>query len=453
MSTNALNSIEKKASLSLAMVFGMRMIGLFMILPVFAIYGVQLQGYSPVWLGLAIGAYGFTQALLQIPMGILSDKFGRKPVIISGLLVFFLGSLVAAWSDSVYGVVFGRALQGMGAIASATLALAADLSREEQRPKVMATIGMFIGLSFAVAMVLGPLIADDYGLAGIFYVTAVFAVLGVLLVFFVVPNAVTSAPKGDLVAAPTALIDMLKDSQLLRLNAGVLILHMALTAMFVVLPVMLTEVGFAAAKHWQLYLPALLVSFVLMVPVMILAIKHNKEKLAFCGAIALMIVTQFTLWQNQQQLWLLVLLVVLFFIAFNYLEATMPANLSRIAPAGQKGSAMGIFSSCQFLGAFLGGALGGMITAMWGREHVFLLAAGLSMLWLILALGMKPVAKSKSLSFHVNLSDESHAKQMADSLAKLPGVIESSIVYSDAVAYVKVDDKAVDMQQLKALLQ
>ena len=251
MNVTGLNSIEKKASLSLATVFGMRMIGLFMILPVFAIYGVQLEGYSPIWLGLAIGAYGFTQALLQIPMGILSDKFGRKPVIVSGLVVFCIGSIVAALADTIYGVVFGRALQGMGAIASATLALAADLSREEQRPKVMATIGMFIGLSFAVAMVLGPLVADSFGLAGLFYLTAIFSVVGILLVVFVVPNSINIAPKGDLVAVPNKLLTLVKEPQLLRLNLGVFILHLALTAMFVSLPVMLTKVGLVVSDHWQ----------------------------------------------------------------------------------------------------------------------------------------------------------------------------------------------------------
>ena len=197
MSTSGLNSIEKKAAFSLATVFGLRMLGLFMILPVFAIYGEQLVGFSPLWVGLAIGAYGLTQALLQIPMGVLSDKIGRKPVIVGGLLMFAIGSLVAANADSMFGVVAGRFLQGAGAIAGAIMALAGDLTREEQRPKVMAIIGISIGFSFYLALLLGPLLVADYGLNGIFLATGVLAIFCIALVLFVVPSAKNIAPKGD----------------------------------------------------------------------------------------------------------------------------------------------------------------------------------------------------------------------------------------------------------------
>lgn len=448
-----LNSIEKRAAFSLASVFGMRMIGLFMILPVFAIYGVQLTGYSPVWLGLAIGAYGLTQALLQIPMGILSDKIGRKPVIYGGLVMFCIGSLVAAMSDTIYGVVFGRALQGMGAIASATLALAADLSREEQRPKVMATIGMFIGLSFAIAMVLGPVIADSYGLSGLFYVTAIMSLIGILLVMFIVPNSINSAPKGDHVAAPNKILMLAKNPQLLRLNLGVFVLHLALTAMFVSLPVMLTNVGFLVNDHWQLYLPALLLSFVIMVPFMIWAIKNEKEKLVFCSAILVMTLSLVLLWLQHSDLYLMIVVVVLFFAGFNYLEATMPSTLSRIAPAGDKGSAMGVYASSQFFGAFVGGLFGGVIQEYFDGATVFLFSAGLLICWFIIALGMVPLKKSKSLSFTVNFNDESHAQRIAQKLSEMQGVIESTIVYSDSVAYLKIDEKLVDLDKVKSIFK
>ncbi|MEW6997545.1 MFS transporter [Colwelliaceae bacterium BS250] len=452
MNVTGLNSTEKKASLSLATVFGMRMLGLFMILPVFAIYGVNLEGYSPIWLGLAIGAYGFTQAVLQIPMGLLSDKIGRKPVIIGGLLVFCLGSIIAGMSDSVYGVVIGRAIQGMGAIASATLALAADLSREEHRPKVMATIGMFIGLSFALAMVIGPIVAASFGLAGLFYLTAILAIVGIGLVVFVVPNSIHVAPRGDLVAIPSKLVTLVKNPNLIRLNVGVFVLHMALTAMFVSLPIMLTDVGFMVNDHWQLYLPALLLSFVFMVPFMIWAIKKQKEKLVFCSAIILMTISVFLLWLRHDDLVLMVTFVVMFFTAFNYLEATMPSTLSRIAPAGEKGSAMGMYSSSQFFGAFIGGVLGGVVQTYFDGATVFLFCALSLIIWFMFALGMKDVKKSKSFSFNVKFNDEAHAKNLAETLAATPGIIESTIVYSEDVAYLKIDDKIVDIDKLRSIL-
>ncbi|WP_394173442.1 MFS transporter [Thalassotalea litorea] len=450
MNQDALNPIEKKAALSLAGVFGLRMIGLFMILPIFAVYGAELEGFNGLWLGLAIGAYGFTQALLQIPMGILSDKFGRKPIIYAGLVMFCIGSIVAAMSESVYGVVIGRALQGMGAIASAVLALAADLSREEQRPKVMATIGMFIGVSFALAMVLGPVVADAFALSGVFWLTAILALGGMLVIKYIVPDAINVAPKGDSVAVPAKLKMMLVNPQLMRLNVGVFSLHLALTAMFVALPAMLVDLGFAANRHWQLYLPALLVAFVLMVPFMIWAIKKNKEKLVFCAAVLLLIACALALWVYQQSFIALVVTVVLFFVAFNYLEATMPSTLSRIAPAGDKGSAMGIFSTSQFFGAFVGGLAGGVVQMNYSQAGVFLFAALILVVWLLLALTMKMPAKAKSVSLKLNFSDEDHAKEVAQKIMTMPGVIESTIVYSESVAYLKIDEKLADLTSIKA---
>lgn len=462
MSVSGLNHIEKKAAFSLASVFGVRMLGLFMILPVFAIYGEQLAGYSPLWLGVAIGAYGLTQALLQIPMGILSDKYGRKPVILAGLVVFLIGSVIAALSTSIQGVVIGRAIQGMGAIASAILALAADLSREEQRPKVMATIGMFIGLSFTLAMILGPIVADAFGLSGLFWFTGFLTIVAMLMIQFLVPYSVSKAPRGDNVALPDQMVRLIKDPQLSRLNWGVFILHMALTACFVTLPKQFVASGLALENHWQLYLPTLLGSFFLMVPFMIVAMKKQQEKPMFSGAVALLSIALLLLWILPAGLWSLVFSVVLFFTAFNYLEATMPSILSRLAPAGVKGSAMGVYSSSQFLGAFAGGIVGGFVASRFGEQSIFLVMAVVSFIWLLLSFGMQKLKKSKSFSFSTTINSEQKAEEVAELLINMPGVIEAILVHDDvdstnnakgyAVAYLKVDDKVVDLPAVKALL-
>ena len=450
---SGLNSIEKKAALSLAAVFGLRMLGLFMILPVFAVYGQKLIGYSPLWVGLAIGAYGLTQAMLQIPMGILSDKYGRKPIILIGLLVFLLGSIVAALSDTIYGVVAGRALQGMGAIASAVLALAADLSREDQRPKVMATIGMFIGFSFTLAMVFGPLVAKSFGLSGLFWFTAALTIAAMFMIKFTVPESVHKAPKGDNVALPAQLSSLIKQPELCRLNTGVFILHMALTACFITLPKLFITSGLALEDHWQLYLPTLLGSVVLMVPFMIFAIRKQKEQVMFSAAVLLFSIALFLLWYLPSSFVTLVVLVVMFFTAFNYLEATMPSILSRLAPAGVKGSVMGIYSSSQFLGAFSGGLFGGVIASHWGEQMIFLVMAGMGLVWFMAAIGMKPAKKSKNYSFTTTINCQERAEQVAEQLINMPGVVEATLVHSESTAYLKVDDNLADMNLIKSLLK
>ena len=452
MSLSGLNSLEKKAAFSLASVFGLRMLGLFMILPIFAIYGESLSGYSPLWIGVAIGAYGLTQAILQIPMGILSDKFGRKPIIILGLIIFLIGSLIAANSDSIYGVVLGRAIQGAGAIASAILALAADLTREEQRPKIMATIGMFIGLSFAFAMILGPIVAEGFGLKGLFSFIAILTVFAMLMIQFIVPNSLHKAPKGDSIALPQQILNLVKHAQLSRLNIGVFILHLALTACFVSLPKQFVAYGLSLSDHWQLYLPSLLGSFILMIPFMIWAIKKHKEKQMFTAAVLLLSVSLFCLAYMPLSLTVLFILVVLFFTGFNYLEATMPSLLSRIAPAGVKGTVMGIYASSQFLGAFVGGILGGVILTFYDPQTLYFIMGAICSLWCLITLSMQAVKKSKNYTLTIPELSEPEADTLAAQLIDFPGVIEATLIPSESVVYLKVYDKQVELADLKALI-
>jgi len=449
MTASSLNSREKRAAVSLASVFAFRMLGLFMLMPVLAIYGQELEDFSPIWIGFAIGAYGLTQAVLQIPMGRLSDKIGRKKVIVGGLAVFALGSVIAALAESIQMVTVGRALQGMGAIASALLAFASDLSRDEQRPKVMAVIGMSIGMSLAFAMLLGPIVAASWGIAGVFWLTAILAVCGIFIVTMLVPSAINKAPKGDTLASFSDIKKLIKHPQLARLNAGVLLLHLTLTTIFVVLPSQLIKDGLVAENHWQLYIPVLFLAFFLMVPVMIVAIKKEKEKQAFIGSVMVLIVSMLSMSMWANSVVGIAVCMLLYFVAFNFLEATMPALVSRIAPASQKGSAMGGYSSSQFLGAFLGGMLGGYVAQTTSTQAVFAAAALVGVIWLIIAWKMQVPPKSKVISLMTQLDSEEQAQTLASQLVALPGVIEATVVRDESRSYLKINDKEFDLDQAR----
>ena len=446
-----LNSLEKRAALALALVFSSRMLGLFMLLPVFALYGTELAGFSPLWIGLAIGAYGLTQAILQIPLGWLSDRIGRRPVMLGGLALFALGSVVAALADSVYLVTVGRVLQGAGAIAGAILAFAADVTREEQRPKVMAMIGASIGLSFAAAMVLGPLLAKAAGLSGVFWFTAVLACGAMLLVAFFLPNSVSKAPMAETLALPQSLGAMLKHRQLLQLDLGVMLLHLMLTAMFVVLPSLLQQYGLMSVKHWQFYLPVLLGSFVLMIPMMLIAMRKAQEKGFFLLAIVLLVGAMLLalLWPG---FWPLTLALLLFFIGFNFLEANLPALVSRIAPAGQRGSAMGIYSSSQFFGAFLGGAAGGALMQHFNYQALFAALAVIGLIWLAVASTLSIPPRAQRLSLAVSVQTEHQANQLAMQLTALAGVQEVTLLLAEQRCYLKVSSAQFDTAQAQAVI-
>ena len=446
-----LNSLEKRAAMALALVFSSRMLGLFMLLPVFALYGTELAGFSPLWIGLAIGAYGLTQAILQIPLGWLSDRIGRRPVMLGGLALFALGSVVAALADSVYLVTVGRVLQGAGAIAGAILAFAADVTREEQRPKVMAIIGASIGLSFAAAMVLGPLLAKAAGLSGVFWFTALLAGCAMLLVAFLLPHSVSKAPMAETLALPQSLGAMLKHRQLLQLDLGVLLLHLMLTAMFVVLPKLLQQYGLVSTQHWQFYLPLLLGSFVLMLPMMMIAMRKAQEKVFFLLAIALLS-SAMLLALTWPGFWPLTLALLLFFIGFNFLEASLPALVSRIAPAGQRGSAMGIYSSSQFFGAFLGGVLGGAIMQHSGYQALFAALAVIGLIWLTVASTLQLPPRAQRLSLSVAILTADQAKALAAQLTALQGVQEVTIVLAEQRCYLKVSSAQFDTAQAQAMI-
>jgi len=400
---SGMSRAELRAALSLSGVYALRMLGLFMILPVFALYATHLDGVTPALTGLAIGVYGVTQALLQIPAGLLSDRIGRKPVIIGGLLVFALGSVVAAQAESIHMVIFGRALQGSGAIAAAIMALAADLTREEHRIKTMALIGMSIGLSFAVALIMGPVLDRWVGVPGIFWITAMLALGGIAVVGFVVPRPVEIRIHREAEAIPAQFGRVLRQAELLRLDFGILMLHAILTASFVVLPLVLRdEAGMAASDHWQVYLPVLVCSVLAMLPLIILAERKGRIKPVFVLAIALLFAAELGLYLVPVSVLSVVALLFIFFTAFNLLEATLPSLISRVAPVDCRGTAMGVYSSSQFFGAFLGGTLGGVLHGRFGLHAIFIVSAAGALVWLLLALSMTPPAKLSSYIYRLD---------------------------------------------------
>lgn len=443
---------ETRAAGSLALVFAFRMLGMFMVLPVLATYGMDLAGATPALIGLAIGAYGLTQALLQIPFGIISDRIGRRPVIYVGLVLFALGSLLAAHADSIWGVIGGRVLQGAGAISAAVMALLSDLTREQHRTKAMAMIGMSIGLSFAVAMVVGPLLTRAFGLSGLFLATAALAMVGLLLVAFVVPRGNGLLQHRESGVARQALKPTLRNGELLRLNAGIFILHGVLMCSFVALPLAYVErAGLPKEQHWWVYLTALFVSFFAMVPFIIYGEKKRKMKRVLLGAVAVLMLTELFFWAWGFGLERLVVGTVVFFTAFNLLEASLPSLVSKVSPAGGKGTAMGVYSTSQFLGAALGGILGGWLYQHGGLSGAFLGSAVLLALWLVIAGTMREPPYVTSLRMPLAnqaLGDAS----LSERLMAVPGVTDAVVVAEEAAVYIKFDTKTVDRSAIEALV-
>ena len=441
---------ERRAVLSLASLYAFRMFGLFMVLPVLALYAHELEGSTPLLLGLALGVYGLSQAVLQIPFGVWSDRWGRKPVIVAGLVLFSVGSLVAAAADSIYGVIFGRALQGGGAIAATVMALASELTREETRSKAMAVIGASIGLSFTVALILGPPVSRMFGLSGLFLVTFTMGVIGILLVLYVVPDPAESGLQHQEVVPGVALFRrVVRDVELMRLNAGIFVLHLGLTALFVVLPLVLRDhLGLPREQHWKVYLPVMLGAFVVMMPFMMAAERRGRQKLSFLGAVLGLALANLLLAAFHTQGAVVVALLALYFFAFNLLEASLPSLVSRMCPPGGKGAAMGIYSTSQFLGAFAGGAVGGWCAQHFGWGSVFAVCGVACALWAWLAWPMRIPALSRSVV--VALAGAPAEPEALAGLRGVPGVLDVLLMPREGVAYLKVDDAAFDPGALPA---
>ena len=441
--------LERRAATSLAGIYSLRMMGLFLILPVFSLYAEHLGHSTPFMIGLAIGIYGLSQAILQIPFGLLSDRFGRKRIITLGLLIFAAGSVIAASAHTIIGIIIGRALQGSGAIAAAVMALAADLTREEHRTKAMAMIGTTIGVTFALSLVLGPLLNSWIGVPGIFWLTSILALGGIVLLRTRVPDPEQSRFHRDAEPVPGYFLSVFRNTQLLRLDASIFMLHMMLTASFVVLPFVLRDyAGIHVDHHWYIYLPVLLLSLLIMVPLILVAEKRRRLKEVLIGAVVTLGLAQAGLMMFFRSTVGIFLSLLLFFIAFNVLEALLPSLIVKFCEADKKGTAMGVYSTSQFLGAFTGGMAGGSIYGGYGVQWVFGFCLMVAAVWVLVVKTMQKPQYLSSYMINLGSVDTSRAEMVEKALKQQAGVAEAVVNVEDGVAYLKVDSRAVDKDDL-----
>lgn len=449
-----MSPVERRASIGLAGIYGLRMLGLFIILPVFVLYAEHLPGgESHLLMGIALGAYGLTQAILQIPAGWMSDRYGRKPVIYISLLLFALGSFIAALADNIYWIIIGRVVQGAGALNAAVMALAADLTREEVRIRTMAIIGMTIGVTFSLSLILSPLLNGVIGVPGIFALTGVLALLALLVVRLVIPDPVITRFHSEAEANGKRFGEVLRNRDLLRLNFGIFSVHAILMSVFMQVPFLLQVGGLEASQHWKIYLPVMLAAFVLMLPLIFIAEKRGKTKQIFMLSILLAAIAQAMLIFIPHNLWSVTAALLVFFTAFNVLEAKLPALISIVAPLAARGTAMGVYSSVQFLGAFFGATAGGALMQYIGGNAVFVFGFVLLLLWLAVAAGMQSPAAVHTRLYHLPMMDDMAAVELRQRLAQIAGVREVIVVATENMACLKVDRHGFDEAEVKQLLQ
>jgi len=447
-----MSRVELRAGASLAGVYGLRMLGLFFILPIFVVDAPRLQGGNDLTLvGIALGAYGLSQGILQIPFGLASDRWGRKPALYVGLLIFAAGSFLGVAAQDIWTAIAARLLQGAGAINSVAMALAADLTREQHRTKIMAMIGASIGLMFALSLVGAPVLYRVVGMEGVFALTGLLSLAAIWVVRFEVPDPPASLPEGK---PPDGRGKGLLDIELLRLNAGIFILHIVLYAMFVVVPPLLLDAGLALPEHWKLYLPVVLVSFALMVPPILYADRRNRPKPVLLGAVALLLLVEAALAATRAGLAQLAGLMLAFFVAFNVLEAMLPSLVSRLAPSRGRGVAIGVYNTTQTLGVFFGGLLGGWVAKHFGTTWVFATCALLSGLWLAAAAGMRPLpsAVNELSSLTFSIASGVDLEGLREALARVRGVREAEVLAPERIARLKVVPGQWDEHRVRKLI-
>lgn len=451
MNDSKMTPTELKATWGLGAVFTLRMLGMFMVLPILASYGRELKDANELLLGLAIGIYGISQAICQIPFGLMSDRFGRKQLIIAGLLIFIAGSVIAAMTDSIWGIIIGRALQGAGAISAAIMALLSDLTSEQNRTKAMAFMGISFGITFAIALVLGPIITHAIGLHGLFWGISLLAFGGILITRFAVPDSRYHSVNRETHFIKNSVQTVINNRQLVKLNFGIFCLHTLLMANFVALPLVMIDSGLAANQHWKIYLLTLLLAFITVLPFVIYAEKQRRMKQVFLLCIGILFISELTFCFSKQQFWLIVLGLQLFFIAFNVMEALLPSLISKEAPAGYKGTAMGLYSTSQFLGVALGGILGGWLFQLNGASLIFMAGLILCTCWFFISLNMHQPAYTSSIRLLLPQQIKD-VNLLQSQLMNEPGVREVMFDLKALSAYIKIDKKIISRQQLETII-
>ncbi len=437
---------EWRASMTLSGVYALRMMGMFLVLPVLALYAATLPGpeNNKTLIGLAMGIYGLTQALLQLPMGMASDKFGRKKVIYIGLTIFAAGSFMAAVADSLTMLVVARALQGAGAVSAAVTALLADLTRDEVRTRAMAMIGLSIGLTFSVSLVLAPMMAAWIGVQGLFALTGVLTVISISVVAWMTPNPEQSRVHDDAQARPGQMAEVLKNRQLLSLDFGIFALHAAQMALFTTLPFAMETLGLLKTQHWKVYLPATVIGLVLMVPLIIVGETRNKLKQVFIFGIACIASAQIALMFGLNSIWLITAFMTIYFIGFNVLEASLPSMVSKIAPSDLKGTAMGVYNTMQSIGLFAGGTIGGVLFQYYGFNGVFAFCSALMLVWLLIAWTSPAPKPVKNIAYTVQPQWQGRTDALYCVLTGLSGVEAVTFSQDKQTVYIKALQKGFD---------